>query len=199
MPMRLRAITCEVLARPVYLAAARSPNVVDVSLLRQRLPGTPHTLRGLVRADGDSVSAALQSCDLIVLAYGLCGGAPAGIVARDLPVVLPRAHDCISLLLGGRDRDEREFAAHPGTYRCAPDHLERSGACGVRSAGGLVGIGLVGRLLDGDWQGDLLMLQPGPSLAVSPDSGAVRAVAVGSDASANEGGGASARVGLDRA
>jgi hypothetical protein len=38
--LRLRAISCEVLARPVYLCAVRSPHVVDVSLLRRRLHDT---------------------------------------------------------------------------------------------------------------------------------------------------------------
>ena len=108
MPLRLRAVTCEVLARPVYLSAARTPNTVDVTLLRQRLHDTPATLRELLQGEIDAASTVRPAYDAVVLAYGLCGGAAAGIVARDLPVVLPRAHDCITLMLGGRDRYDRE-------------------------------------------------------------------------------------------
>jgi hypothetical protein len=31
----------------------------------------------------------------VVLAYGLCGGATAGLRAGSIPLVVPRAHDCI--------------------------------------------------------------------------------------------------------
>lgn len=139
--LRLRAISCEVLARPVYLCAARSPHVVDVTLLRRRLHDTPQLLRSRLQAEIDAAGEADPPYDAVVLAYGLCGGASAGIAASGVPLVVPRAHDCITLLLGGRERYEREFAAHPGTYWYAPDYLERSDADGSGSAGGLVGIG----------------------------------------------------------
>ena len=139
--LRLRAISCEVLARPVYLCAARSPHVVDVTLLRRRLHDTPVLLRGRLLAEIDAASQADPPYDAVVLAYGLCGGATTGIAAADVPLVVPRAHDCTTLLLGSRDRYEREFAAHPGTYWYAPDYLERSDTDGGGSAGGLVGIG----------------------------------------------------------
>jgi hypothetical protein len=139
--LRLRAISCEVLARPVYLCAARSPHVVDVTLLRRRLHDTPALLRGRLQAEIDAAGEADPPYDAVVLAYGLCGGAAAGIAAAGVPLVVPRAHDCITLLLGSRERFEREFAAHPGTYWYAPDYLERSDADGGGSAGGLIGIG----------------------------------------------------------
>jgi hypothetical protein len=141
MPLRLRAISCEVLAHPVYMCAARSRHVVDVTLLRRRLHDTPALLRGRLQAEIDAASEADPPYDAVVLAYGLCGTATAGIAAAGVPLVVPRAHDCITLLLGSRDRYEREFAAHPGTYWYAPDYLERSDADVVGSAGGLIGIG----------------------------------------------------------
>src|SRR3989304_2025820 len=53
--MRLAALTCEVLARSVYLCAARSPHVVDVRLnrrgLHDALPGRPRALPGGVRRE----------------------------------------------------------------------------------------------------------------------------------------------------
>ena len=35
--MRLMCIACEVLARPLYLSAARSPHIVDIQLFRRGL------------------------------------------------------------------------------------------------------------------------------------------------------------------
>ncbi len=141
MPLRLKAISCEVLARPVYLFAARSPHMVDVTLLRRRLHDTPELLRRRLQDEIDAAAEADPPYDAVVLAYGLCGGASAGIAATGVPLIVPRAHDCITLLLGSRDRYEREFAAHPGTYWYAPDYLERSGGDDDGAGTGLVGLG----------------------------------------------------------
>jgi hypothetical protein len=121
--MRLRIVGCEVLARPLYLAAARSPHIVDLTLLRQGLHDRPGGLRERLQAELDWTEAATY--DAIGLAYGLCGGAIAGLVARAAPVVLPRAHDCITLFLGSRERYAAEFIGHPGTYWYAQDFMER--------------------------------------------------------------------------
>ncbi len=51
-----------------------------------------------------------QAYDIILLAYGLCGNATNGITARDIPIIIPRAHDCCTLFLGSID----EFLKHFG-------------------------------------------------------------------------------------
>jgi hypothetical protein len=148
--MRLLALTCEVLARTVYICAARSPHVVDVHLNRRGLHDDPPNLRAILQAEIDAAGArgavgasgAPASVgapgaaaaggapdapyDAIVLAYGLCGAATAGLQARSIPLVVPRAHDCITLFLGSRDRYTVEFTGHPGTYWYVQDFLERS-------------------------------------------------------------------------
>jgi hypothetical protein len=121
--MRLLALTCEVLARAVYLSAARSPHVVDVRLNRRGLHDNPPNLRTILQAEIDEAGAPY---DAIVLAYGLCGGASAGLRAGDVPLVVPRAHDCITLFLGSRERYTAEFTGHPGTYWYVQDYMERT-------------------------------------------------------------------------
>ncbi|MBL8133208.1 MAG: DUF1638 domain-containing protein, partial [Anaerolineae bacterium] len=39
---------------------------------------------------------------------------------------IPRAHDCITLYLGSRQRYQAEFDAYPGTYWYSQDYLERN-------------------------------------------------------------------------
>jgi len=121
--MRLLALTCEVLARSVYLCAARSPHVVDVRLNRRGLHDDPSNLRTILQGQLDETGAPY---DAVVLAYGLCGGAAAGLRAGAIPLVVPRAHDCITLFLGDRDRYLAEFTAHPGTYWYVQDYMERT-------------------------------------------------------------------------
>ncbi len=121
--MRLLALTCEVLARSVYLCAARSPHVVDVRLNRRGLHDDPPNLRAILQAEIDEVGAPY---DAVALAYGLCGGATAGLRAGRVPLAVPRAHDCITLFLGDRTRYQAEFTANPGTYWYVQDYLERT-------------------------------------------------------------------------
>ena len=124
MPKRLKALTCEVMARQVYLAAAYSPHVVDVELFRKGLHNTPNQLRDALQAQIDAASSG--NFDAIVLAYGLCGQSVKGLKARSIPLVVPRAHDCITLYLGSRARYAREFTENPGTYWFSLDYVERS-------------------------------------------------------------------------
>jgi hypothetical protein len=134
-PLRLRCISCEVLARPVYRAAAGSPHLVDVSMLRIGLHNTPPDLRSRLQVE---IDAAGPEYDAVVLAYGLCGSATAGITAGSVPLVLPRAHDCVTIFLGSRDRYADEFTAHPGTYWYATDYIERRDPA---DPNGMLGVG----------------------------------------------------------
>lgn len=126
--MRIKCISCEALARIVYHCAAHSPHMVDVSLLQIGLHDRPDDLRGRLQREIDD--SAGGGYDVLALAYGLCGKASEGIMAKDIPLVMPRAHDCITLFLGGRDRYEAEFNRCPGTYWYSLDYLERSGRYG---------------------------------------------------------------------
>ncbi len=121
--MRLKCIGCEVLARAIYLSAAQSPHIVDVVLLERGLHNTPTKLRTQLQ-DQIDVSTA-QNYDAVVLAYGLCGQATAGLVSREIPLAIPRAHDCITLFLGSRQRYQEQFQAIPGTYWYTQDYIER--------------------------------------------------------------------------
>jgi hypothetical protein len=127
--MRLKAIICEVLAREVYHCAARTTNVVDVELVEKGLHSEPDKLRAVLQ---EIISAAdPDRYDAVVLGYGLCGNATAGLQAGQVPLVMPRAHDCITLYLGSRERYETCFTAKPGTYYYTPDYIERGGSASL--------------------------------------------------------------------
>lgn len=127
--MKLKCIGCEALARPVYLCAAQSPHIVDVELFRLGLHADPADLRG--RLQERITMASGQGYDAIVMAYGLCGKATHGLQAADVPIIIPRAHDCITLFLGDRARYQEQFEACPGTYWYALDYIERRDGSGT--------------------------------------------------------------------
>ncbi len=132
--MWLRCLACEVLARPLYLAATYSPHIIDIHLIQRGLHNHPLRLRDQLQALIDATDAARY--DAVLLGYGLCGQATAGLVARALPLVIPRAHDCITLFLGSRERYDDQFNQYPGTFWYAQDYIERDDGSGAALAMG---------------------------------------------------------------
>jgi hypothetical protein len=121
---RLQLIVCKVLQREAYFCAARSPNVVDVVLMEQGLHDEPDRLRAEVRG------ALQRTCDVqgraydaSLLGYGLCSNGIVGLSA-EIPLVVPRGHDCITLLLGSKDRYQEYFGSHRGIYWYSPGWIE---------------------------------------------------------------------------
>jgi hypothetical protein len=128
--MRYLLIACEVLAREAYICAAHSSHSVDIQLLEKGLHDTPETLRHTLQSRIDAACPSGEGTgagyDAVLLGYGLCSNSTVGLTARGVPLILPRAHDCITLYLGSRTRYEAEFATHPGTYYYTTSYVERS-------------------------------------------------------------------------
>lgn len=135
--MRLKCLGCDALARPIYLCAAQSPHIVDVTLQKLGLHQDPDDLRRRLQAAIDHVDE--QEYDAVALVYGLCGKATDGLRAGDVPIVMPRAHDCITLFLGDRERYAAEHRGCPGTYWYALDYIERRDS---KAASPLLGSGM---------------------------------------------------------
>ena len=110
--MRLKLISCEVLFREMCDACAHSPHQVDLEFLP----------KGLHDLGGKPMAAKIQEAvdrtpegvyEAILLGYGLCGNGLDGLTARHTRLVLPRAHDCIALLMGSRERYQAYFERQP--------------------------------------------------------------------------------------
>jgi hypothetical protein len=63
--------------------------------------------------------------DAVLLGYGLCSNGLVGLAAGAVPLVVPRAHDCITLFLGSKERYLEYFQAHPGVYFKTSGWIER--------------------------------------------------------------------------
>jgi len=122
--MRYKLLSCEIFYREMCAAVSRSTRQVDVEFLPKGLHdmGSARMLERLQKAvdgaDGRRYSA-------VLLGYALCGNGLVGLTARDLPLVVARAHDCITLFLGSRDRYLRYFRENPGTYFKTTGWIER--------------------------------------------------------------------------
>ena len=72
--------------------------------------------------------------DAIVLGYGLCSNILAGLKAPATPLVIPRAHDCITFFLGSKERYREFFDAHPGTYYYTSGWIECAKRRGIKGS-----------------------------------------------------------------
>ena len=114
--MRLQFIACKVMQREAYFCAARSKNVVDIVLMPQGLHDEPDKLRSEVQKALDNIyDIQGRAYDASLLGYGLCSNGIVGLSAK-IPIVVPRGHDCITLLLGSKDRYQEYFDTHRGVY-----------------------------------------------------------------------------------
>lgn len=127
--MRLKLISCEVLYRELCHAISHSPHTVDLEFLPKGLhdigcTGMLERLQSAVdRSNGSSY-------DAILMGYGLCNNGIAGLTARTSPLVIPRAHDCMTLFFGTKERYLEYFQNNPGTYFLTSGWIERGEATG---------------------------------------------------------------------
>jgi len=112
---RLHLISCRVFEREIEALAPAAKTDLRVQYLEMALHEQPgKQLNAALQSAVDAISPA--DCDAIALGYGLCNRGLIGLSARTLPVVVPRAHDCLGLLLGDSARYLAELDRQPGTY-----------------------------------------------------------------------------------
>ncbi len=94
--------------------------VARVTFLDYGLHTVPKNLQKTVQETIDAVAEP----SLIVLGYGLCGNGLHNIHAGKHTLLIPRADDCIAILLGSYEKYIREFTEHSGTYYLTKGWLE---------------------------------------------------------------------------
>lgn len=130
--MFLKIIACEIAFREICYAVARSPNLCDLQFLTQGHHDAPAAGRVEIQQAIDAVPAGRY--DAILLGYGLCSNILTGLAARHTPLIVPRAHDCITFFLGSKERYREFFENRPGTYYYTSGWLECPRRRGVPSS-----------------------------------------------------------------
>lgn len=139
--MRLKLIACKALSRELSYILALSPHIVDVTWIRLRCHDTPEVLHELLQKEIDAIESGEDfhtnklgfagteeenTFDAILLGYGLCSNATTGLTAKRHKLVIPRGHDCITLLLGSKERYQQCFKDFPGCYWYTASWIENS-------------------------------------------------------------------------
>lgn len=116
--MPIVILACKVLESLMepHLRDAKMP----ATFMEYGLHRTPQLMTPALQEQIDSLAEA----STIIVGYGLCGNGLAGLKARQHTLVVPRADDCITMLLGSYARYMEEFSAEPGTYYLTKGWLE---------------------------------------------------------------------------
>jgi len=121
---RYKLITCAVLYRECYFCASKATNYIDVQLVEQGLHDVgKEKMSTRLQAEIDKVEA--EKYEAILLGYGLCNNGIVGL-RSNLPLVFPRGHDCITILLGSKEKYQSYFDANPGTFFQSAGWIEQA-------------------------------------------------------------------------
>jgi len=116
---RVALLACRVFEKEIALYAANARHIVETRYFEVGLHDRPDQLRATLQTELDSL-AAREDIDAVALAYGLCGRGTAGLRAAKHRLVIPRAHDCITVFMGSKEH----YAAHqkrcPTCYYYSP-------------------------------------------------------------------------------
>jgi hypothetical protein len=129
--VRLKLISCEIFYREFCAAVSRSPNVVDAEFLTKGL----HDIgsEGMLERLQAAVDRVGSGYDAVLMGYGLCNNGLVGLAARQIPLVAPRAHDCITMFLGSKERYLDYFQNNPGVFYETSGWIERGDSNGELS------------------------------------------------------------------
>jgi hypothetical protein len=101
-------------------AVSAQTRVKQVTFMDYGLHRVPSNLTRALQAAIDGI----EEPSLVVLGYGLCGNGLDGIKAGEHTLLIPRADDCIAILLGSYRKYIQEFEETPGTYYLTKGWLE---------------------------------------------------------------------------
>ncbi|MDR0522165.1 MAG: DUF1638 domain-containing protein [Planctomycetaceae bacterium] len=117
--MNCKLFACEIFRREIESVltevSCRIPHSIDAEFLPQSLHSAGR-VRMSKRLHEAVASVNEENYGAVLLCYGLCSGGIAGLSTKKIPLVVPKAHDCITLFLGSRERYMDYFLQNGGTY-----------------------------------------------------------------------------------
>ena len=89
-------VCCETLKDEMALAVERTGCDLPFLWLKSGLHNSPEVLREKLQEVLDGIEGYRR----VLLGFGFCGNALAGLCTKDFEMIIPRADDCITILLG---------------------------------------------------------------------------------------------------
>lgn len=108
--MKIKLIGCDSTKNEILWLGI--PEDTDCEFLDFNYHGKPKLLHAKLQEIIDQS----QDYDLIITTYSRCSNILVGLHSELVPLLLPRTHDCISLLLGSNTKRLELLKENPGTY-----------------------------------------------------------------------------------
>lgn len=116
---RIALLACSVFEREIALHGQGAQHIAEVRYFEIGLHDRPDELRAILQESLDAVDARTD-IDAVALAYGLCGRGTAGLRPLRHKLVIPRAHDCITVFMGSKEAYAEHHRRCPTCYYYTP-------------------------------------------------------------------------------
>jgi hypothetical protein len=116
---KIAVLACSVLEREIALLAPGANHIAEARFFETGLHDQPGRLRATLQENLDAVDRR-PDIEAIVLVYGLCGRGTAGLRPRRHKLVIPRAHDCITVFMGSKEAYAEHQQRCPAGYYYTP-------------------------------------------------------------------------------
>jgi hypothetical protein len=118
-PPKIALIACSVFEREIALLTHGAEHIVETRWFEIGLHDRPDVLRATLQQHLDEVDAR-GDIEAVILAYGLCGRGTAGLRPQRHKLVIPRAHDCITVFMGSKEAYAEHQRRCPTCYYYSP-------------------------------------------------------------------------------
>ena len=123
--MVLKFVCCDVFTRIACGLVSKSPHIIDIEFVPMLAHTEPEKLKQIIKDIIDkSINNSGRKYDAVLLGYGLCGNSVTGL-SCSVPLVIPRAHDCCTVFMGGKDKFLSAFGGLLSTRWSNTGYFER--------------------------------------------------------------------------
>jgi Protein of unknown function (DUF1638) len=116
---RIALLYCSVFEDEIAQYTANAEHIIVRRKFDIGLHDRPDSMRVKLQAVVDEFDSR-DDISAVVLVYGLCGRGTAGLRAGRHKLVITRAHDCMTLFMGSKERYAAKQAACPNCYFYTP-------------------------------------------------------------------------------
>jgi hypothetical protein len=118
-PPRIALLACSVFEREIAHFARDASHIAETRFFEMGLHDRPDQLRATLRQNLEALDARTD-IEAVALAYGLCGRGTAGLQPKHHKLVIPRAHDCITIFMGSKEAYAGHQRRCPSCYYYTP-------------------------------------------------------------------------------
>jgi hypothetical protein len=128
-----KIVGCRIIEDDINVILQGSPYPYHIDFIESRYHKSPQRLREMIQEIIDAASG----YHYIILTYGFCGGALDGIMSRDVPLVFPKIHDCIDMLMGSTEERRSLCMQDAGVYFLSNGWMKEDGTPAERIERGI--------------------------------------------------------------